>query len=804
MHPNFKLSNLRISTKLLLLNLMTWAAFILIVGVMVSTFAIVLNKLTAVATMDMERVIANSQTTRELSKVFVDIDRLVRTFYGKNDYLASEGNRLVNAVNKITENTLDADLKKSLLPLFGALESFLSRCARVNQVFHDMESIDHDTHGELIELENLIAQLLVSDTLEGEDVSFLEQLLTLVVGYRESLLHIGTMKVKLEHEHHFLSIEGKSSPLLSMIDDLLLRLRTITASIPEIAGHGEKIVNYMQKYRETVSIFYEEMEAFGLQLAHLDRHRTLSMSLIESIDAKISTSTKNTINSIEKIVLSSGTALIALSIVVLISLGFSGGYLVRSTVLNPMMAILKGLESFGKGDFDTQIELNRKDEWGTIEKAFNNMAVDLLKSYTALKKARDELEIRVEARTAKLAEATKSLNRELIARKRTEETLRESEERLSVTLRSIGDAVITTGIENEVVLINPVAEQLTGWTKQEAVGKDSKEVFNIVNEETGTGVESPVERVLREGVVVGLDNHTLLIARDGTRIPIDDSGAPIRDDKGNILGVVLIFRDVTEKRQVEETLSTYRDHLEDMVEVRTKELKSAQEELVRQARLAAMGQLTATVAHEIRNPLGTVQTSIFSIGDAIKRNEMERVDRALRLAARNIRRCDGIITELLDFTRQKKLKLAPIDIDVWLEGLMDQQKLPEEIEYKPEMNSGILIPFDPEYFRRAVINIVSNAVQAMAEEEAPVKGLKVKTAVAGNRLEIRVIDTGPGIPSDIREKIFDPLFSTKSFGVGLGLAIVEDIMAAHGGGVEIESEPGRRTEVLLWLPVYRR
>jgi PAS domain S-box-containing protein len=361
--------------------------------------------------------------------------------------------------------------------------------------------------------------------------------------------------------------------------------------------------------------------------------------------------------------------------------------------------------------------------------------------------------------------------------------------------------VIATGIEGKVVLMNPVAEQLTGWTHKEAVGKDSKEVFNIVNQKTGAGVESPVARVLREGVVVGLANHTLLIARDGTRRPVDDSGAPIKDDKGNLMGVVLIFRDVTEKRKTQKALKEYSERLEEMVEARTKELKDAQDELVRKERLAALGQLTATVAHEIRNPLGTVQTSVFSIGDAIERKEMKRVDRALSLAARNIRRCDGIITELLDFTRQKELKPATMDIDVWLEDLLNEQKIPEGIECRRAITAGILVPFDSEYLRRAVINVVTNAVQALQEEESPGKELKVKTAVAGDRIEIRVVDTGPGIPEDIRDRLFEPLFSTRGFGVGLGLVIVKDIMEEHGGGIEIESEVGKGTAVVLWLPV---
>jgi PAS domain S-box-containing protein len=801
MYPNLKLSNLRISTKLLLLNLMTWAAFFLIIGVIVSSFAIVRSKLTEVANRDMGRVIANSQTTRKISKVFADIDLLSRTFYGKKDYLASEGSRLVNTVNKISESTLDPDLKKSLLALSDTLDSFLARCVMVNTALHAIDSIDRETHDELTELENLIAKLLVNLTIEGEDISFLEQLLTLVVGYRESLLQIGNLHVELGYERYFLPLEGKTSPLISSIDDLILRLRTLTASIPDAARHGQNIVTNVKKYRGAVLTFYEEMEGLGLQLADLNNSKVFSMSVMESIDDKISKATKLTINSIEKIMLSSGTVVVVLSILVIISMGFAGAYLIRSNIKNPMMAILKGLESFGKGNFDTQIELNRKDEWGTIEKAFNHMAADLQKSYTALQKAHDELEHLVEERTAKLTKTTEELKRELIVRKRTEESLRESEERLSVTLRSIGDAVIATGIEGKVVLMNPVAEQLTGWTHKEAVGKDSKEVFNIVNQETGAGVESPVARVLREGVVVGLANHTLLIARDGTRRPVDDSGAPIKDDKGNLMGVVLIFRDVTEKRKTQKALKEYSERLEEMVEARTKELKDAQDELVRKERLAALGQLTATVAHEIRNPLGTVQTSVFSIGDAIERKEMKRVDRALSLAARNIRRCDGIITELLDFTRQKELKPATMDIDVWLEDLLNEQKIPEGIECRRAITAGILVPFDSEYLRRAVINVVTNAVQALQEEESPGKELKVKTAVAGDRIEIRVVDTGPGIPEDIRDRLFEPLFSTRGFGVGLGLVIVKDIMEEHGGGIEIESEVGKGTAVVLWLPL---
>ena len=158
-------------------------------------------------------------------------------------------------------------------------------------------------------------------------------------------------------------------------------------------------------------------------------------------------------------------------------------------------------------------------------------------------------------------------------RKKAEEALRESEQRWATTLASIGDAVIATDVCGNIVFMNGEAEELTGWMLTEASQKSVKEVFNIVNEQTRLEVESPIERVLREGMVVGLANHTVLIRKDGKEVAIDDSGAPIKDKKGKISGVVLVFRDITERKIIEEKLEEYRNSLEILVEERTKKLK---------------------------------------------------------------------------------------------------------------------------------------------------------------------------------------------------------------------------------------
>jgi PAS domain S-box-containing protein len=150
--------------------------------------------------------------------------------------------------------------------------------------------------------------------------------------------------------------------------------------------------------------------------------------------------------------------------------------------------------------------------------------------------------------------AISKIARDITARKRAENRLRAHENLLRITLASIGDAVINTDNAGRVTFMNPVGERLTGWSDGEARGRPLQDVFRIVNEKTGQGVENPATRALRDGIIVGLANHTLLIARDGTRRPIDDSAAPIHDDDGRIFGTVLVFRDVSARRATEHGL----------------------------------------------------------------------------------------------------------------------------------------------------------------------------------------------------------------------------------------------------------
>lgn len=258
-------------------------------------------------------------------------------------------------------------------------------------------------------------------------------------------------------------------------------------------------------------------------------------------------------------------------------------------------------------------------------------------------------------------------------------------------------------------------------------------------------------------------------------------------------------------RENEKQLKHQQLHLEELVKERTASLEAAQETLVRNERLAALGQLTATVSHELRNPLNAMHPSLYIIRNQVDQGDskvLESVDRI----DRNLRRCDRIIDELLDFTRITSLDMADVNVDDWIKSEISEIDIDAGIKIEWDLNlTGVLLKLDPERMRRAITNVVINACQAMLFTDEASSGesgkiLTIQTRNTGQRLELNIRDSGPGISPENREKVFEPLFSTKNFGVGLGMSIVRQIMELHHGGVEIHGEPGQGAMISLWFP----
>ncbi len=434
------------------------------------------------------------------------------------------------------------------------------------------------------------------------------------------------------------------------------------------------------------------------------------------------------------------------------------------------------------------------------------MATTLLWYYLRTIEANRELEARVAERTSDLEEANRELHDEILERRKAQKALSINEERLKMAMEGSNDGLWDWNISTGEVFFSRRWLDMLGYDMGNIEWKMSawKELIHPDDHPL-------VERMLDDHLKDQSDHYQceyrMRTESGGWKWILDRGRIVERDEKGAPLRLVGTHTDIQDRKRAEKELTQYRNHLEDLVRERTKALESAQRELMRKERLATLGQLTGTVAHELRNPLGTVRGSLFSISERVSGDD-EGVKRAIARAERNIVRCDGIIEELLNYTRTAELDLRPTVLDDWLGGVLDEQRLPEEVEVRRDLRSGVVCEIDRERFRRCVINVVDNACEAMTkngseegkETDGGEKRLTVATGMREDRIEIRFTDTGSGIPADELDRIFEPLYSTKSFGVGLGLPTVNQIIEQHGGGVEIESKPDRGTTVTLWLP----
>lgn len=342
------------------------------------------------------------------------------------------------------------------------------------------------------------------------------------------------------------------------------------------------------------------------------------------------------------------------------------------------------------------------------------------------------------------------------------EELFESQQWFQTTLESIGDAVITCDIHGVVTFMNAVAEKLTGWTLADAQGKPLETVFRIVNEQTGETVENPVEKVRRSRSVIGLANHTVLLAPDGRRSAIDDSAAPIMSGTGEMIGVVLVFRDVTEERQM-------------------------QSALVASEKLAVAGRLAASIAHEIHNPLDSVANLHFLL-DA-ETDEAKRAE-YLRLAQQELGRTMQISRTMLSLYREPK---APIEIRLreLIDGvllLLDRRVQHQGIRVETEVSDGLIIEGFPAELRQVLTNLIVNGIEAAG----PKGRIRIRAEFAeagelrGAGAMIEIADSGPGIPAETAHQLFRPFFTTKGAnGTGLGLWVSMGIVQKHGGSIHI-------------------
>jgi PAS domain S-box-containing protein len=356
------------------------------------------------------------------------------------------------------------------------------------------------------------------------------------------------------------------------------------------------------------------------------------------------------------------------------------------------------------------------------------------------------------------------------------EELFQSEQRLRTTLESIGDGVITCDAAGRIQMMNPVARELTGWSQSEADGQPLEKVFHIVNETSRKTVETPVSKVKRLDRVVGVANHTVLVRKDGTELNIADSGAPIRDKNGEIIGIVLVFRDITMERKT-------------------------QDALIANEKLAVAGRLAATIAHEIHNPLDSVSNLIYLMRNGVTPEESRQF---MDMAEQELARVTQISRAMLGLYRESKAPVV-IDLKEMLQEillLMERRFIELNVSVSTDMPQPVSVAAFPAELRQVFTNLIANAAEAASPGGQVKVSIRPQAAGApqtagaeatGQKMQagatVTIADNGLGITAEVRPHLFQPFFTTKGErGTGLGLWVSRGIINKHGGTISLKSD----------------
>ena len=384
------------------------------------------------------------------------------------------------------------------------------------------------------------------------------------------------------------------------------------------------------------------------------------------------------------------------------------------------------------------------------------------------------------------------------------------------------DGVTITDMQGSVIDANSAVVEQMGYKKEEVIGKTPGELF-IAEKDLPRFLEAL--KFLLSGKPIEASDY-LCKRKDGTEFPVSVSLSLLRDSEGKPNAIVAVTRDITERKRMEREIQDKNEQLESQneelravneelrateeelratneeLQAANEELRETQEQLIRSERLAAIGQLAGGVGHELRNPLGAIKNAAYYIKGKIAKSELgqkePRVTEFLDIMDDEVNASNKIINDLLGFSRIGKPSVSPTRIEKVIEDALAHTAILENIELTKRLDTDLPeVNIDPDQVQQVLVNMILNAVQAMPEGGKLTVGATEKDEF----LEVKIADSGCGIPEEAVDKIFDPLFTTKAKGIGLGLAVCKSIIDRHEGYIEVKSKVGRGTTFSIKLPL---
>lgn len=750
MRLSLRFPDKRIRTKLLAIIALIVVTFLMIVLTVVASFHRIENVLGGVISDDMNNVITNALTERELTSIVADLNLLLGTFFEDEAHLHSEGERLLETTSVLTRRVKGSELEAPL-GLFGRrMEFLLEQCQTVKTNLVLLNNTDHHIVSGFDRLEEALSDKLIDATLVGDDTSIMQQLAVLIVGYRQTLLEIGKQHEERWPETYYTPLDLDSDPLVAAIDELDFRLRTLIAGDPLIIDLGRTVIGDLQAYKNGILTLNTVMVELKKRRLDVEDAKIQTTEILKKFDRDVMQAINAANSKVLRTFRITETSLIVISLALIATLIVLTNFFFKSIIKKPMDDILDGIKTFRRGNLDTRIDLNRNDEWCLIEDALNNMAAELSTSYANLKKAQNFV---------------------------------------SNIIDSMPSVLVGVDNQGRVTQWNQQAARVTGLLSDNVLSRPLDAMFpSLANQMENIKNAISTRQVIYAPKIQHFEKNEKRY-EDITIYPLVANG---------VEGAVIRVDDVTREKAMEEELNTTRkmeaigllaggvahdfNNMLAAIMSATELLGFYLPEVSEEPKARKMHQMildAATRAAEL-----TKQLLAFS-------RQADKVSTVINV--------HDIIEETLIIIKSSFDRRISIEVNLHAthNNIVGDPSLLQNALLNLCINAAHAMP--------------EGGLLKISTHEVEIDDLFCQSSTfklePGDFIELEVRDSGCGIPQEELNRIFEPFFTTKKKGggTGLGLSTVYGTVQQHNGAINVYSVVDKGTVFKILLPVsYRK
>jgi two-component system, sensor histidine kinase and response regulator len=737
-----------IGRKLIALALANAVALALLAAIVWLAYGRIENLSIEIASKEMTRVIDNAALGRMLSATLSNLDAATRACQGRNG-IPDETSQLQARLSELIRNANDPSLAESIEGLSATTRRLLARCNDIGVGLDAMDTTDQYLLDQLDAMERISSVALIEQTLAGKNTDYLDQVMALVIGYRETILLIGREIAKGAANAE--SARPTAETTLALIADLKLRLKTLTAATPEMASIARKMSSAVVRYQaETIALDAARKDFNALLQVH-QAQRDAVLAQMQELDQETDIRAENFLAELQSIVAQTANQVLGLGALIALTLLLLATWFVRHSIQRPLNGILQQIALIRSGG--APVAARRDDEWGAIQSALSDMATRLTQAHGLLRDVVDTAPIRVfwkdregcylGCNTAFARDAGKQSPAELI------------------------------GLDDYAM----------GWSPQAELYRADDQAV-ILSGQARLNCEEPQT------------------TPEGKTIWLSTSKVPLRDAEGNVIGVLGLYDNITNRKETEAELARHRQHLEELVQERTVDLTEAK--VAAEAASRAKSAFLANMSHELRTPmngvLGMIEIARRRMADA---KGLEQLDKAKLSAERLL----GVLADILDISRIEAERMVfesvPLQISAVIENLtslLGHKATEKGLQLATDFPADLMhqsLKGDPLRLGQILLNLVGNAIKFTEQGVVTLRARLVGETPEAVQVRFEVNDTGIGIEPEAQSRLFqsfeqaDNSMTRKYGGTGLGLAICKRLVLLMGGEIGVNSVPGQ-------------